>query len=168
MNILTHPDPRLSQVCSLVTAHNFETDSLSEEYAGTGTRYVLTGLVDGMFRSLRQAGGIGLAAPQVGVLRRIIITNVGGVDRTICNPVIMSRSQRQDMEPEGCLSYPGWRIKVRRPIQVTVHGQDIHGHHIAVQASGLLARCLQHEIDHLDGVCRVAPVKQAKQEGPPI
>ena len=108
-------------------------------------------LLDDMIETMRAANGVGLAAPQVGVLRRIVVieTEEDGLIELI-NPKIIAYSGEQE-EEEGCLSVPGqWGI-THRPMSVTVRALDRHGNQIDVSGSGLLARAFCHELDHLDG-----------------
>lgn len=115
-------------------------------------------LLDDMRDTLMQADGVGLAAPQVGVLRRAVLvleTNVPEGERPyileLINPEIIESSGEQ-YGPEGCLSVPGRFGLVTRPMEVTVRAQDRYGKSFEVKGEGLTARCLCHEIDHLEGV----------------
>ena len=114
------------------------------------TPRILT-LLDDMVETMRAANGCGLAAPQVGVLRRVVVVEVEeGTVYELINPKIIAYSGEQEAE-EGCLSVPGqWGI-TRRPMSVTVRALDRHGNQIDVSGSGLLARAFCHELDHLDG-----------------
>lgn len=107
-----------------------------------------------MAETMYAANGIGLAAPQVGLMRRIIVADVGEGLVEMINPQIVA-SEGEAAMTEGCLSVPGRRGCVTRPEKVTVRAQDKKGKPFEVTADGLLARCLQHEIDHLDGVLYV-------------
>ncbi len=108
-------------------------------------------LAEDMKETMYEKNGVGLAAPQVGVLKRIIVIDVGEGPITLINPVIVyKKGAKQDME--GCLSVPGvWGI-VERPEQVIVRGLNLEGETVEIEASGLLAVAFCHEIDHLDGV----------------
>ncbi len=114
------------------------------------TPRILT-LIDDMVETMRAANGCGLAAPQVGVLRRVVVIEVeAGEVYELINPRIVAFSGEQEGE-EGCLSVPGeWGI-VRRPMHVTVEALNRHGETIQVTGHELLARALCHELDHLDG-----------------
>ncbi len=114
------------------------------------TPRILT-LLDDMLETMRAADGVGLAAPQVGVLRRIAVVEVEpGHPIELINPKIISYAGEQN-EQEGCLSIPGrWGI-TKRPKHVTVRATDRHGKQFDISGSDLLARALCHEIDHLDG-----------------
>ncbi len=101
--------------------------------------------------TLYKADGAGLAAPQVGVLKRIILVDVGTGLYQLINPVLKSQSGEQCVN-EGCLSVPGIWGEVKRPAQVVVEALDPDGEKIVVEGEGLLAQALCHEIDHLDGI----------------
>lgn len=108
-------------------------------------------LLDDMIETMREAGGCGLAAPQVGVLRRIaVIEVVEGEVIELINPKIIAFSGEQN-EQEGCLSNPGEYGVTKRPANVTVRATDRHGNEFEVTGSDLLARAICHECDHLDG-----------------
>lgn len=108
-------------------------------------------LLDDMAETMYAADGVGLAAPQVGVSQRIIVLDVGEGLIQLINPVI-TNSEGQESASEGCLSIPGVYGDVERSSRVTVEGYERTGKPIRIQAEGLLARALQHEIDHLEGV----------------
>lgn len=107
-------------------------------------------VLDDMAETMYAAEGVGLAAPQVGILRRYCVIDVGEGKIELINPVITEREGEQTGD-EGCLSIPGRYESVTRPMKVTVRAQDRHGNNITVTGEGLLARALCHEIDHLDG-----------------
>jgi peptide deformylase len=113
-------------------------------------------LIDDLLETLRDARGVGLAAPQVGVPQRVCIVDVSGGRRpdevlVLVNPAFEARDGLQ-LELEGCLSLPGIEATVARPARVRVRHLDGEGRERVLTADGLLARALQHEIDHLDGV----------------
>jgi len=108
-------------------------------------------LMDDLAATLEAAGGVGLAAPQIGVSRRVIVCHVGDRSLALANPIVSVRAGRE-FGPEGCLSLPGVIGQVNRSLRVRVRGLDRAGRQIAVDAEGLLARVAQHELDHLDGV----------------
>lgn len=112
-------------------------------------------LIDDMIETMYAAPGIGLAAPQVGVSKRIFVADIGDEDNparyVIVNPVV-SDFEGEETAVEGCLSIPGKIGDVTRPLKCVVSGLDRHGKKIRVEASDLLARCFQHEVDHLDGI----------------
>lgn len=110
-------------------------------------------LLDDMVETMYDAEGVGLAAPQVGIGKRIIVIDVldeNGLLKLI-NPVIMKR-EGKEAAVEGCLSFPGVAGEVERDVKVTVLAMDVDGNPVEICASGLLARAFQHEIDHLDGI----------------
>lgn len=110
-------------------------------------------LIDDMTETLRNSGGVGLAAPQVGVLRRVVVIEVDPEQGVIelVNPEIIEKSGKQ-VGLEGCLSLPGkWGI-ASRPYRVTVKAQDRNGKEFTISGEALLARAFCHEIDHLDGI----------------
>lgn len=107
--------------------------------------------LDDMAETMYDAEGVGLAAPQIGILRRYCIVDVGDGLIELINPVIIERSGEQTAD-EGCLSIPGRYESVTRPMKVTVRAQNRSGENFTVTAEGLKARALCHEIDHLDGI----------------
>lgn len=114
-------------------------------------------LAEEMLKIMRENDGVGLAANQIGRLKRILVAayeDEGGEMKefVIVNPKIQERSEESEKDVEGCLSLPGMRMEVERPTAATVTGQDLSGEPLRVEAEGLLARIFQHEIDHLDGV----------------
>jgi peptide deformylase len=116
----------------------------------------LRALVEKMVEALRNANGVGLAAPQVGVSSRVAVidTEYGEAPPyVLVNPEIVSASDETVTEDEGCLSLPGISLDVKRPAQVSVRAQNEKGEEYTIEnASGLLAKALQHEIDHLNGI----------------
>lgn len=111
----------------------------------------LRDLVSDMVDTMHAAPGIGLAAPQVGVDLRVLVYDVDGVAGHLVNPQLSTSGEPSSRE-EGCLSVPDVYGEVTRPHAVVARGQDVTGAAVEVVAEGLLARCLQHEVDHLDGV----------------
>jgi peptide deformylase len=112
----------------------------------------LARLTDDMLATMRENDGVGLAANQVGRLKRVLVASVEDQDYVIVNPVIDDRATTTERGPEGCLSIPGINVDVDRATGVTVTGQDVSGELLRIEARNTLARVLQHEIDHLDGV----------------
>ncbi len=108
-------------------------------------------LIDDMVDTMRDAPGIGLAAPQVGVLLRVIVCEVDDHLHALVNPEIV-RAEGEQVGDEGCLSIPGYVGEVKRFDRVVVKAKNRAGKDVRVRAEGLLARCLQHEIDHIDGI----------------
>lgn len=108
-------------------------------------------LIDDMAETMYASDGVGLAAPQVGVLRRVVVIDVGEGLLELVNPVIVE-TEGSMVNPEGCLSIPGRRCTVERPERVVVHAYNRKGQLIEVEGTDLLAMALCHEIDHLDGI----------------
>ena len=136
--ILTDKDPALHKVCKPVTAFDEK----------------LHKLLDDMQETLVDSGGVGLAAPQVGILRRIFLVDVGLDGNEIIefiNPEILETDGEQE-GPEGCLSVPGKYGLVKRPYWVKVRAQDRHGEWFEAEGEELIGRCFCHENDHLDGI----------------
>lgn len=108
-------------------------------------------LLDDMAETMYKADGVGLAAPQVGILRRMVVIDVGEGLIKLINPELISYSG-EEVDVEGCLSIPGIHGEVKRPGSVIVRALNEKGEKIEIQGKGLLARALCHEIDHLDGI----------------
>lgn len=147
--ILHHPDPRLRE--QAVAVEEFDR--------------ALQQLVQDMLETMYEAPGIGLAAPQVNVHKRLIVIDISenkSQPLVLVNPRILAQSGREKME-EGCLSVPGIYEVVERAERVTVQAQDAHGHEHTIEAEGLLAVCIQHEIDHLEGKLFVDYLSLLKQ-----
>ena len=113
----------------------------------------LARLAEDMLQTMRDHDGVGLAANQVGRLKRLLVaaTEEDG-EFVIVNPVIEDRSTESETSPEGCLSIPDIHVEVDRPTSISLTGQDLNGTPLRLEVEGLLARVFQHEIDHLDGV----------------
>ncbi|TRZ77115.1 peptide deformylase [bacterium] len=110
-------------------------------------------LIDQMFVIMRVGkGGVGLAAPQVGKLLRLFIIDLDGKGYVFVNPKIEKISKKEAIEEEGCLSFPGVFLNVKRPAKVVASAWDRYGKKIKIKADGIFARAIQHEYDHLDGV----------------
>ena len=136
--ILTDAEPALHKVCKPVT--NFDSK--------------LFKLLDDMRDTLIESGGVGLAAPQVGILRRVVLVDVGEEDNEIIefiNPEMVETDGEQ-YGPEGCLSVPGKYGLVKRPMYAKVRAQDRNGDWFEAEGEELIARCFCHELDHLDGI----------------
>jgi peptide deformylase len=109
-------------------------------------------LVDSMIDTMYDADGLGLAAPQVGVGKRLFIYEMDeGPLRTVINPTVVESRGEWEFE-EGCLSIPGIYFPILRPKEIHVKGWDLDGNEVSIEADELEARCLQHELDHLDGI----------------
>ena len=133
--ILTDKDPALHKVCRPV-----------EKFDGRLHR-----LLDDMAETLEQANGVGLAAPQVGILRRVVLVDTGEEILELINPTLLETSGEQ-VGAEGCLSVPGKYGLVKRPNYAKVRAQDRYGNWYEAEGEELIARCFCHELDHLDGI----------------
>ncbi len=124
-------------------------------------------LVPRMFATMYRAPGIGLAAPQVGVGLRLAVVDLMPDEKpspiVLINPEVTARSREEATREEGCLSLPGQYAEVTRPARVTVRYTDAEGAKRQIDAEGLLAACLQHEIDHLDGILFVDHLSALKR-----
>ncbi|MDR1603474.1 MAG: peptide deformylase [Gracilibacteraceae bacterium] len=109
-------------------------------------------LLDNMADTMYNAKGVGLAAPQIGVGKRVIIADIGEGLHELINPVIVSQSVEEEYEVEGCLSVPERLGDVCRAVSVVLEGQNREGEALRIEAEGYLARVFQHETDHLDGL----------------
>lgn len=150
--IIVAPDPRLNQPCEPVAVVD-----------GAIVR-----LMDDMLETMYAAPGIGLAAPQVGALKRIIVVDVSKdpdnpKPMQLVNPEIVWASDDLKDYEEGCLSLPDHYAQVTRPARVRIRYLDRTGKTCEVEADGLLATCLQHEMDHLDGVLFVDHISKLKR-----
>ena len=148
--ILEYPDPRLKKVAAPIEAVTPE----------------IRALVRDMAETMYSAPGIGLAAPQVNVQKRIVVIDISDTKdqlRVFINPVLISAEGEQECE-EGCLSVPGYYEKVRRAAKVSVRAIDLDGQPFELVAEELLAVCLQHEIDHLEGKVFVEYLSPLKQQ----
>ncbi len=128
----------------------------------------LQGLIDDMVETMRQAPGVGLAAPQVNVQSRVIVVEFGDEEDeeapkklyTLVNPEIVRSSLESELGLEGCLSIPDFVGEVERASAVTIKGQNRRGQPVRIKADGWLARIFQHEIDHLDGILFIDRAKR--------
>ena len=148
--IKIYPDPILRDPGAVVSDFNLD----------------LRKFLDSMADTMYHAEGIGLAAPQVGVSRRVAVVDVSQESQEridLVNPKIISKSGSVPSE-EGCLSIPKYRETVKRSEKIVVQAQDGAGKEFELQAEGLLAICLQHEIDHLDGVLFIDHLSRLKRE----
>lgn len=141
MEVLIYPDPVLRRGGKPVTTFDAELRKLAER----------------MFDAMYEEGGVGLAAPQVGIEQKLLVLNPAGdrADRTgervMLNPRI-TRKKGREFGEEGCLSFPGIHAEVERWVEITVTYQDLDGKEQTLAADGWLARIVQHELDHLEGV----------------
>ncbi|NMM43751.1 peptide deformylase [Rhodospirillaceae bacterium KN72] len=150
--ILVAPHPVLKQKCEPVTD---VTDDIRQ-------------LLDDMLATMYDAPGVGLAAPQVGVSKRILVVDCAPRDADpqpmkLINPEILAASDDLSTYEEGCLSFPDQYADVKRPARVTVRYLDENGTQQEIEADGLLATCIQHEIDHLDGIVFVDHLSTVKR-----
>jgi peptide deformylase len=150
--ILILPDPRLRLVSKPVAKVDAEVRKL----------------VDDMFETMYGAPGIGLAAVQVGVPRRVVTMDLAKKDepknpKVYINPKLVWASEERSTYEEGCLSIPEYYEEVERPAQVRIRYTDLDGKEQEVEANGLLATCLQHEIDHLNGVLFIDHISKLKR-----
>ena len=133
--ILTDKEPALHKVCKSVTSFDKKLHTLLDDMAET--------LVDSQ--------GVGLAAPQVGILRRVVLVDTGEGILELINPTLVETDGEQ-IGPEGCLSVPGKYGLVKRPYYAKVRAQDRYGEWYEAEGEELIARCFCHELDHLDGI----------------
>ena len=133
--ILTDAEPALHKVCKPVTVFDRKLHTLLNDMRDT----------------LVESGGVGLAAPQVGILRRVVLVDSGEEIIELINPELLSTDGEQT-GPEGCLSVPGKYGLVKRPYYATVRAQDRDGNWFEAEGEELIARCFCHELDHLDGI----------------
>ncbi|THA11456.1 peptide deformylase [Rodentibacter pneumotropicus] len=150
LNVLIYPDEHLKVVCEPVSKVN---DDIRK-------------IIDDMFDTMYQQEGIGLAAPQVDILQRIITIDIEGDKQNqlvLINPEILASEGETGIE-EGCLSIPGVRALVPRKEKVTVKALDRDGKEFTLNADGLLAICIQHEIDHLNGILFVDYLSPLKRQ----
>lgn len=131
----------------------------------------LRALVRDMYETMYHADGIGLAAPQVGISKRVLVVDLRRAEEdeelpqrvALVNPKVVWSSDETHKQSEGCLSIPGLEEIVQRPAAVRVEAKDVRGNDVVVEAEELFGRALQHEIDHLDGILfldRVSPLKR--------
>ncbi len=150
LEILHHPDPRLREIARPVTVFDEE----------------LQQFINDMFATMYAAPGVGLAATQVGDKRRLAVMDCSedkSEQRVIINPEILLAEDPQVME-EGCLSVPGFSDKVQRNNHIKMRALDRDGNPYELEAEGLLAQCIQHEIDHLDGKLYIDRLSALKRE----
>ncbi len=152
-DIIILPDKRLRLVSEPVTAIDREVRALVED----------------MFEAMYEAPGIGLAAIQLAVPKRVITVDLAKKDapkepQVFINPEVVGRSEETAVYEEGCLSIPEYYEEVERPVEVRVRFTDIEGRPQELTATGLLATCLQHEIDHLDGILFIDHISKLKRD----
>jgi peptide deformylase len=141
-SLTLYPDPLLRQVAEPVTVFGEP----------------LRAIVAAMYELMQKSKGVGLAGPQVGLKKRILVLNPTGDpkdDLTLVNPLIVARSGADTLFDEGCLSFPGIYAEIRRPERCTVKAFDVEGRAIEAEHSGFESRIIQHEFDHLEGLLLV-------------
>jgi peptide deformylase len=143
LTILTEGDPILRQKSRPINNFGIELRQLAQE----------------MLDTMYQAQGVGLAAPQVGITEQLIVLAIEGVPMTIINPQIIAQSGAVTIV-EGCLSVPGRNEPITRPEQIKVVYQNLAGKEVVTECDGLLARVIQHEVDHLQGVLFIDYLKE--------
>ena len=152
-NIIIEPDPILRKKSSTL------------EKVDDSTRQLL----DDMLQTMYKAPGIGLAAVQVGVLKRLIVIDVSKKEEEkkplfLVNPEIKFQSKKTSLHEEGCLSLPGYFAEIERPAECKIEYIDYFGKKKELKADGLLSTCIQHEIDHLDGVLFIDYLSKLKRD----
>jgi len=145
--IIIYPDPVIKKKSEPV-------EEVNEE---------ITQLIEDMAETMYASHGVGLAAVQIGVLKRVIVVNIGEGLITMVNPEILENEGESQME-EGCLCLPGVLIDVKRSEKVKVKGLNEKGEEVVIDAEGLLARAFQHEVDHLNGILIIDKVSRIKRE----
>jgi peptide deformylase len=150
--LVTYPDPLLKQISNPVEKIDSE----------------LQKFMDDMVDTMYVEDGIGLAAVQVGVLKRILVMDIEQREGEknpifIINPEIVSTSEEESSYGEGCLSFPGERVEIIRPAHVHIKYLDYYGNHQELKAEGLKATCIQHEMDHLNGITIIDHASKTKK-----
>ena len=152
-NIVIEPDPILRKKSSVLEKVNGE----------------IRNLLDDMLQTMYNAPGIGLAAVQIGILKRIIVIDISKEDENkkpffLINPEITFRSKKTSVYEEGCLSLPGHFAEIERPAECHLNFIDYNGKRKELKAKGLLATCIQHEIDHLNGILFIDYLSKLKKD----
>jgi len=151
--ILTEPDPILRKKCEPLEKVDTETKKL----------------MDDMLETMYAAPGIGLAAIQVGILKRLVVIDISKGEEEkkpvfLINPQIIHRSEKTSIYEEGCLSLPGQFAEIERPAECTLKYIDYNGKEKELKADGLLATCVQHEVDHLNGILFIDYLSKLKKD----
>jgi len=149
MKIRTYGDPVLRRTAAPV-------DAIDDE-----TRRICQRMVEEMIR----ADGVGLAAPQIGISKRIIVLDVDGELHVLINPELVETSEETESFSEGCLSVPGVHADVVRSAEATITGTDLDGKTATIHGEGILARAIQHEIDHLNGHLFLDHLSPVRRQG---
>ena len=151
--ILTEPDPILRKKCEPLEKVDIETKKL----------------MDDMLETMYAAPGIGLAAIQVGILKRLVVIDISKAEEKknpifLINPQIIHKSKKTSVYEEGCLSLPGQFAEIERPAECTLKYVDYNGREKELKAEGLLATCVQHEVDHLNGILFIDYLSKLKKD----
>ena len=151
--ILTEPDPILRKKCEPLEKVDTETKKL----------------MDDMLETMYAAPGIGLAAVQVGILKRLVVIDISKEEEKkkpifLINPQIIHQSEKTSVYEEGCLSLPGQFAEIERPAECTIKYIDYDGKEKELKSDGLLATCIQHEIDHLNGILFIDYLSKLKKD----
>ena len=151
--ILTEPDPILRKKCEPLEKVDIDTKKL----------------MDDMLETMYAAPGIGLAAVQVGILKRLVVIDISKGEEEkkpifLINPQIIHRSKKTSVYEEGCLSLPGQFAEIERPAECTIKYIDYNGKEKDLKADGLLATCIQHEVDHLNGILFIDYLSKLKKD----
>ena len=151
--ILIEPDPILRKKCEPLEKVNVNTKKL----------------LDDMLETMYAAPGIGLAAVQIGILKRIVVIDISKSEEKknplfFINPQIVNQSKKTSIYEEGCLSLPGQFAEIERPAECTLKYIDYNGKEKELKADGLLATCIQHEVDHLDGILFIDYLSKLKKD----
>jgi len=163
-----HADRNLTQEVNMgIRKVLYIDDDRLRQRAAKVTRFTpdLKQVADDMLETMRHYNGVGLAGPQIGVMKRIFVAEIpvpdddtvevhpqSGERYVLVNPKIIKTAPQTDIGEEGCLSIPGWQGEVERPVWVQIQAQDVTGRRLKLKVDNLLARIFQHEMDHLDGV----------------
>ena len=151
--ILTEPDPILRKKCESLETVDIETKKL----------------MDDMLETMYAAPGIGLAAIQVGILKRLVVIDISKGEEEkkpifLINPQIIHQSKKTSIYEEGCLSLPGYFAEIERPAECQIEYIDYEGKKKEMKANGLLATCIQHEVDHLNGILFIDYLSKLKKD----
>jgi peptide deformylase len=149
--IVLYPDPILRQKAKKIAPEEISSPEIQE-------------LIFNMLETMEKNDGVGLAAPQIGKSLRLCVMKNEGKTYVLINPKFKSKSWRKVVAEEGCLSFPGKFLSIKRSALVKVFALDKNGQEIVLKADGLLSRALQHEIDHLDGVLFIDRAVKNKKE----
>lgn len=136
LNIIKYPNQILRKKCEKIKEINEEIKKFVQE----------------MVETMETSNGVGLAASQVGILKRIIVIKFENNSKVFINPEILKKSKEKEIMEEGCLSFPNLFLKIKRPKEIEIRALNLSGQEIKIKLEGLIARIFQHEIDHLNGI----------------